>query len=244
VTTADAPAYSQAPPQINAGAAFTELIKAPGGWGAIAIGGLLYLLFPLIIPWLMAKGWLVHYGRAVAAGRQELPPWKFGYISEGARIWFAKFLYSLPVLAIGLPFFIGFIATVAASEAAGEEPDPQTVFAFMGGYFLFIAVSALYTFAYAAIKPAVDGVFVADNRVSSCVRPSRLKAIIRPHGASYLLAPVLVYALGLVAGFGFILCIVGIAFTTFYLAVIEFHFAGQLARSMPREGGSGGIAAA
>jgi hypothetical protein len=234
MTTADVPAYPQAPPQINAGAAFTELVKSPGGWGAIAIGGLMYLLFPLIIPWLIAKGWLVHYGRAVAEGRSEPPPWKFGYISEGARIWFAKFLYVLPVLAIGIPFFVGFIASIAAADASGDELDPGAAFAFMGGYMLFVAIAAIYGFAFAAIKPAVDGVFVADNRVSSCVRPSRLKAIIRPHGASYLLAPVLIYAVSLVVQFGILLCVVGLAFTIFYLGVIEFHFAGQLARSLPR----------
>lgn len=226
------PEAIQARPHIDVGAAFSELIKTPGGWGAIAIGGLLYLLFPLIIPWLVAKGWLVQYARSVASGNRELPPWKLGYASEGLRLWFAKLIYWLPVLAVGVPFMIGFIVSAAASETSGGEPGPEFL-AFLGGYFIFLIVFLLYSFAYAAIKPAIDGVFVADDRVSACLRPSRIKAMIRPHGASYLLAPVILYAVGMVAGIGVFLCVIGVAFTTFYLAVIEFHFAGQLARTTP-----------
>lgn len=229
VATAEIPRAT--PGSLEAGDAFTGLAKAPGGWGAITIGSVLYLFFFLVIPWLLARGWLVAYGRAVAAGETELPKWTLEYVWDGLRNVFVGLVYWLPMLVISSVLIVPLFVELVQSVSSGVEPSPDAFSRIFQGQLAFIGLSQLYQLAVAAIRPAADAVFVADDKVLPCLTPSRLKSVIRPFGGGYFLAPVIVYAVGLVAGFGILLCCVGVAATYFYLRAIEFHFAGQIARA-------------
>lgn len=228
VATAEIPQAANR--SLDVGEAFTGLAKARGGWGAVTVGGLLYLFSFLIVPWFLARGWLVVYGRGVAAGDPDLPKWKLEYVWEGLRNMFVGFVYWLPILIIGGALFTPFILEIGRSASQGLEPGNEVFSRMFRGQFAFFGLSQLYQLAVTAIRPAADAVFVADDRILPCFTPSRLKAAIRPFGAAYLLAPVIVYAAGLGAGLGILLCCIGLAFTTFYARAIEFNFAGQIAR--------------
>lgn len=219
---------SAAGKSIDAGAAFTHLWKAPGGKGAIVIGGLMYMLFFLLfIPMLIATGWTIDYGRAVARGETALPKWRFGQAWTGLRWLVVYLLYFLPIFVILVPLFV----PLMLADAAGREPGVASI----GLFFVAFAVIIVYQFGFLAILPAVQAIFIAENRIGPCFRPSLVRRAIQPFGWGFLVAPVLAYAAGAAASLGFILCFVGYFFTGFWSQAIAAHLAGQVAQPLVSE---------
>lgn len=208
-------------PSFDIRAAFAQLWESEGGKEAIAVGGLMYLLFPLLlIPPLVATGWQVEYGRMVSRGETELPRWRLGQAGIGLRLIAVGIGYFLPIYLLLAPFMVFLFAA--------DESQASAAF---GIFFAAAALANVFSLAVQAILPAVYAVFISENRIASCFRPTLIRNAMRPFGWSYLVAPLLIFAAGMVAGFGILLCIIGVFFTVFWSQAVSMHLAGQLART-------------
>ena len=193
----------------------------------------MWMLFPLLfIPPLIALGWTVHYGRGVARGEPGLPPWRFSYVADGFK-WFAvTFVYNLPVYVIAIPLYIAMFASFSSPDGV----DPGLAGKMLGRQFMVSGLIQFWSLAVSAIHPAIAGILIRNNSFTDCFRPSLIKAAIRPFGANYVIAPLLVLAASFGAAFGILLCCVGLFFTMFYAQTVLFHFGGQMAAALPAAG--------
>lgn len=215
------------PPVIDYSTPFRFLLNTPDGRNALLIGGLCLMgFFLLLIPPLIALGWLIQLSRNVARGSEELPPWKFSYIGEALRLWGATLLLIVPMYVVffGLILIPGFLA-----ESRGSEVNP---FPFTAGMLLMFGLMNVYIIAVVLLFPAIFAVFAVTGRFSDCFSPALIKSVIQRHGWPYLGVAAICYGVSSLAGLGMFLCCVGFFFTTFYVYALEFHFSGQLARAL------------
>lgn len=214
-------------PEIDFGASFSFLFRLEGGWRSIFLGGLLFLLFPLLlIPPIVAFGWAIATGRAVARGEESILPFEFGHFWDGLRLSLVVSVYYLPVLFLLLPTSL---ATLANPESAGLR----------GLFFLPSMVGQLYALAVSAILPAVYAVYIAEGTFGACFSPRLLGQVIRPRGWIYAGVAAISYGAQALSAFGFFLCLIGVFFTLFYAIVVTMHLSGQLARGLvtPKDAG-------
>lgn len=202
--------------------AFAYLFRRPGGWKVLMVGGIMLLFFWLVIPLLIVVGYFIALGRTVAEGRPDLPRFQFGLALDGLRALIVMLVYSLPMVAL---YMIAIVPMFLAEE--GEEPG-LWVFGSLGLFLLLFA----YGLALAAIQPAIYAVFIADGSIGACLSPSRLKEVIRHWRGTYVAAAAVVFGVSQLVGFGFILFLIGIVFTSFYFGAFAAHISGQLARPL------------
>lgn len=205
--------------------AFAYLFRRPGGWKALIVGGVLMLFFWLVIPLLVVVGYVVALGRTVAAGNQELPRFSIGMAADGLRAMVVMFIYSLPMFVL---YLVAIFPTFVAEEPGGDFESP---FLFFGSLGLFLVLFA-YGLALAAAQPAIFAVLIADGSIGACLTPSRLKSVVQYWRGTYVAAAAVIFGISQLVGFGFILLIIGIAFTAFYFAATTAHLSGQLARAL------------
>lgn len=208
--------------------------KVPRGWGVLAIGGVLLLFSWLIVPALIVMGYCVELGRRTAVGNYDLPRFRFGMIADGFKAAVVMLIYALPLYIVMAAVFVPLVVWASQHPDSTQQP-PQ----FLGGFFLLFPLVGLYGIALAGLQPAIFAVFIADGRIKSCLSPSRIKAVIRPHGGAYIGVAAILYGIALGAELGVIAAVIGVAFTFFYYLFVYACFAGQLARGVmaPPPGG-------
>ena len=189
----------------------------------LILGGILLLFSWLIVPLLVVIGYGVELGRVIAAGRQELPPFRLAQAGDGLRALVVMIGYFLPMFVV---YFVMMVPLFLFEEYG--EPPPFAFFGFFGVMLLLF----LYGVAMAFLQPAIFAVFIAEGSIGACFSPRRLKAVIRYWGGMYLGAAAVIFGIGQLAAFGFILFFVGVAFTYFYLMAFTAHISGQLARPL------------
>lgn len=200
----------------------------------LAIGGLLVLasVIPVvnIFTALVILGYSLRVLQNVAEGvEQPLPEWDdwAGDWVKGLMVALAYLIYSIPVLLVS-----GFSWAVSAISVYG---DPSQAEGLLGVCLAGLScLAGLWGVAEAVVLPAAMINYAAEAEFGSFFRFGELFRFIRDNFGNYIVAILLIIVAQFVAGFGVILCVIGVFFTSFWSSLVSAHLLGQVkAEAMP-----------
>lgn len=214
------------PPQIDFAAAFSHVWKMPGAKGFIFTGGLLYLLFFLIVPLFILSGYPISAARALHAGEPLPPAWKWSHAVDGLKLF-------VVTMAIGLPFMLlAALIFVPSILSLGPQATETEILQTTSGWVALTAVSQILGLLFTAIQPAILAILARTGRVGEAFKVSNYSALMKTFGFGYLLAPLAFFVSGILGGLGLLACLVGVLFTGFYAITIQTHIVYQLIDGM------------
>jgi hypothetical protein len=176
-------------------------------------------LIPLIGQFAL-MGWMVELTRRVIRGDAEpLPDWADfgGILVLGLKMFVIGFVYALPLIIFALP--MGVMSALLDNESA------VALYTFVMMCFSCFAV--IYGLALAYFFPAAVGELAATDDLGAAINPTKIIAHVRAAPSAYLLALLGTIVAGFLAGFGIILCFVGVIFTIVYAYAVQGHLYGQ-----------------
>ncbi|MCU0502744.1 MAG: DUF4013 domain-containing protein [Anaerolineae bacterium] len=222
------------------GKAFTFMFDDPNWLRKLGIGTLVGLLgimlMPIligVIPLIMVTGYCLDALRNVAEGREfPMPEWnEWGnFLIRGLKLIAAFFVWSLPLLLVGIPLGLG--AALAGNQSdAGPAIGAllmmcASCLTFLWGLFLLLISPAIY------IRLAVTG------RLGAAFEIGKLWVLTRDNLGNVILALILVFVAGLIAAIigslGLLLLCVGFLITvplaTLWQYLVQAHLFGQIGR--------------
>ena len=214
------------PPQIDFTAAFSHVWKMPGAKGFIFTGGLLYLLFFLIVPLFILSGYPISAARALHAGEPLPPAWKWSHAVDGLKLF-------VVTIAIGLPFMLlAALIFVPSILRLGPEATEGEIVQMTSGWVARTGVSQLVGLVFTAIQPAILAILARTGRIAEAFKITNYSDLMKTFGFGYLLAPLAFFVSGILAGLGLLACLVGVLFTGFYAITIQTHIVYQLVDGM------------
>jgi len=173
-----------------------------------------------IVGQIAVLGWLIEITARVIRGESDpMPKWEDfgGLFMSGLKAFALGFIFGLPLMIIAFPAAI--IDTLVDSESAA------VVFSLLLA--CLSCLSIIYGLALAFIIPAAYGELAATGSLASALNIGTLIERIRKAPAAYLLAFLGILVASFLAGFGVILCFVGVLFTGAYAYAVEAHLFGQ-----------------
>ncbi len=173
-----------------------------------------------IVGQIAVLGWLIEITARVIRGESDpMPKWEDfgGLFMSGLKAFALGFIFGLPLMIIAFPAAI--IDTLVDSESAA------VVFSLLLA--CLSCLSIIYGLALAFIIPAAYGELAATGSLGSALNIGTLIERIRKAPAAYLLAFLGIFVASFLAGFGVILCFVGVLFTGAYAYAVEAHLFGQ-----------------
>jgi hypothetical protein len=195
----------------------------------ILIGGIITLI-PILGSMLIA-GYAVEVVRRAfaASGADELPDWDDigGYLVNGLVLAAGLFLWLLPLIFLIACVAGGIAIAVSASgDDAVAALSGLILFGLMGLFFLIVVVWS------AVLLPVLIGRYAVEGRLGAMFDFDNIVDEIRSIGVMPLLLLVVLYFVSVfIAQLGLLLCLVGVAFTTFYSYVVLAHGVGQVYRA-------------
>ena len=165
-------------------------------------------------------GWMVELTRRVIRGDAEpLPDWADfgGILVLGLKMFVIGFVYSLPLILIVLP--MGIFSSFIDNDSAAA------IYSFV--MMCFSCFAMIYGLALAFFFPAAVGELAVTDNLGEAINPTNIIAHIRAAPNAYLLAFLGTIVAGFLAGFGIILCFIGIIFTAVYAYAVQGHLYGQ-----------------
>ncbi len=176
-------------------------------------------LIPLIGQFALI-GWMVELTRRVIRGDAEpLPDWADfgGILVLGLKMFVIGFVYALPLMFISIPMAI--FDSLIDSESAAALYTVVTM--------CFSCFALIYGLALAFFFPAAVGELAASDDLGAAINPKNIIAHVRAAPNAYFLALLGTIVAGFLAGFGIILCFVGLIFTAVYAYAVQGHLYGQ-----------------
>ena len=173
-----------------------------------------------IVGQIAVLGWLIEITARVIRGESDpMPKWEDfgGLFMSGLKAFALGFIFGLPLMII--PFPAAIIDMLVDSESAA------VVFSLLLA--CLSCLSIIYGLALAFIIPAAYGELAATGSLGSALNIGTLIERIRKAPAAYLLAFLGIFVASFLAGFGVILCFVGVLFTGAYAYAVEAHLFGQ-----------------
>ena len=222
------------------GKAFTFMFADPNWLRKLGIGTLVGLLgivlMPIligVIPLIMVMGYTLDALRNVAEGKEfPMPEWnEWGsFLIRGLKLIVAFFVWSLPLLLVGIPLGLG-------AAFAGNQSDAGPAI----GALLMVCASCL-TFLWGLflllISPAIYIRLAVTGRLGAAFEIGKLGALTRDNLGNVILALILVFVAGLIAAvvgsLGMLLLCVGFLITvplaTLWQYLVQAHLFGQIGR--------------
>ncbi|MBE9478838.1 MAG: DUF4013 domain-containing protein [Chloroflexi bacterium] len=176
-------------------------------------------LIPLIGQFAL-MGWMVELTRRVIRGDAEpLPDWADfgGILVLGLKMFVIGFVYALPLILIALP--MGIFSSFTDNDSAAA------IYSFV--MMCFSCFAMIYGLALAFFFPAAVGELAVTDNLGEAINPTNIIAHVRAAPNAYLLAFLGTIVAGFLAGFGIILCFIGIIFTAVYAYAVQGHLYGQ-----------------
>jgi uncharacterized protein DUF4013 len=189
------------------GDAFGWAFRDPAWVGKIAVQGLITII--PIVGWIATAGWLMMSFENARSGRNELPPAGF-HLGRGIYIFL---VYAIYVIVLNIPTFIlnsigGHTVQTSQGFNYSFGSPLGSLWQFLTSLFLaFIAPSVIVMVYHHGFAGGFDlgGIWkYATNNVSNSV-----------------IAGLVFYVSGLIAGLGIIACCIGVFFTIVYAVSIE-----------------------
>ena len=199
------------------------------GIGILVAGLVLsWLVIPAIVAGLLVGGYSLEITRRVIRGDSEvLPAWEdWGQlIIDGLQVALIGLVYALPIIILAI--FVSVPMEVMADYAATRS---GLGFVEMLSVFVSVALSCfnfLWAIVISLVLPAAIGRFAAEGELSSAFRFGEIIALVRDNLATYAITAVMVWATGIMAGLGLLLCLIGVFFTAVYAELVTGHLYGQ-----------------
>ncbi len=212
---------------LDIGRAFQFMFEDPEWIKKILIGGIVSLI-PIVN--FATLGYMLEVIKNVADGNpRPLPDWNnFGTL-------FMKGLYAfVGVLVLSLPLILVWCCIIAVSTALGGSSGSSSDSSTSGIIGVVISclscLMVLYGIALAVYSYAALTRFALSGQLSTFWDFRGTLALIQSNLSGYLIALVMTIVASFIAGFGTILCFVGVLFTTFWAQLFSGHLFGQFAR--------------
>lgn len=216
---------------MDVGRAFTFAFEDPNWLKKLLIGGA--LLFIPVFGWLVVGGYWMRIIRGAYQGDDTpLPEWDqlgddFVLGLKGAValfVWWLPFLVVLlTFVCLSIPFWIAANTNNGAATALFAIPS-------LIGWTGVSLASVLFQVVMLAIQPLIIGRIAVSGELADGFRAREILREIRLAPIPLLIVVALEYGIRSVTGFGILICIVGLAFTTFAGFVLLSHLYGQLRR--------------
>lgn len=209
---------------MDIGKAFSYVFEDEQWITKVLIGGLFVLASIVLIGIPFLLGYVVALIRNVMAGSERpLPEWdelgeKF---TEGLILAIIFFVWSLPMILFDgfLGALIGILGTTASSNAGGLVAVLT---------FLIWVVSFLWGLVIALFTPAIMVQFAQKPEFSSGFAFADLWRFTADNIGNIIIAILIYWVAGIIAGLGVILCVVGVLFTSFWSYLVVGHLIGQV----------------
>lgn len=210
---------------MDVGRSISYVFEDPDWIKKVLIGGLLSLI--PVFGWFVVLGYWIRVAQNVSNGHDlPLPLWDDfgGDFIRGAKAWLAVMVWAIPLIILFLCGWIPF-------AVAGNRSGPVSALAALFGIG-FYGIGSLLAIAIAFITPVIVGRVVGRDSVAAAFEFSQIVSEARSHVVPLLIIVGMTLVLRFVAGFGIILCGVGLLFTTFMSYVMLSHLYGQFWRSL------------
>lgn len=190
----------------------------------VAIGILLAgaVLFFLIIPPILAAILLSGYGveitRRVIKGKTPvLPEWTdWGQLFlDGLLVTIIGVVYALPIIILGICLGIPI-------GIAGEESAVAVAFGL-----ILDCLNFLWAIVMSFLLPAAIAFFVKEGDLAAAFRFGEIWSFVRGNLNTYLVTAIMIWAVGLMAGLGFLVCLIGWLVAIPYAEFVTGYLYGQ-----------------
>lgn len=200
--------------------AFSFVFDDPDWVKKIIIGGIVSLI--PVIGWFLVLGYMVAVGRNVIRDNpQPLPDWAdFGqFLVDGLYAFIISLVYSLPILVVLCLVMLPAMAIGGAFDADGDMGAIGAL-----GVCCFTAFSVIYGIVMGWLfLPAGLARYADTGDMMSALRFGEVWEISRANPVVFLMALIVAWIASFVAGFGVILCFIGVLFTGFYSQCVTGH---------------------
>ena len=218
---------------LNIGRVLGYMFEDPEWVKKVLIGGLL-LLIPIIGIALDFGYFISHYKNMKSGKDIPLPEWKnFGNLfKNGIKFFGAIFIYAFPVIFLEIIYFgIQIYNIYLFVNTSGQK----NLYIMHGKIFLLPLVGMfiyffiiLYSFFLNFIIPGIIIEFTENFSISDCLKLSEIFPMIKENFLSFFIVFILFFAINMMASIGFLLCCVGILFTSFIGIGMYFRLVSEL----------------
>ena len=220
---------------MDIGKAFTYIFDDEDWLTKVLLGGLFSLLSGILIGIPFIVGYFLETLKNVYLGQpRPLPNWGDGMgamFAKGIKAMVGILIWSLPIIVLSC-VFAAISGPLSAALPSGNSSAGQ------GAAGLFVAVSLcfncliiLYSLALTVMMPAALMKFAVDENLSAFWAFRDLFSFISRNLSNYIIAIIVYWVASFVAGFGVILCIIGVFATTFWSMLVSAHLFGQVYRN-------------
>jgi len=222
---------------MDIGKSFTYVFEDPNWIMKVLIGGIVSII-PIVN--FAAIGYMLTTLKNVADGQaQPLPEWgNFGdYFMKGLYAFIGILVYFLPMILIWCCMFaVGFAGGIGASSAGRSSSD--AIGGVMGIVILCLqCIMGLYALVAAITLWAPMTRFAMSQNQLSIFWDFRGNfELISKNIANYIIALLIAWVATFVAGFGIILCVIGVFFTSFWAQLVNAHVFAQFWRAAQGQG--------
>ncbi|MBC7263978.1 MAG: DUF4013 domain-containing protein [Chloroflexi bacterium] len=187
------------------------------------VGGILTII-PIVN--FVVIGYVLQLLKNVRDGvERPMPNWdNFGdYFMKGLMVVIAVIIYAIPIILLSCVSG----AFSAALGGRGQEGVRGLAALFTSAVG---CLSSLWGLLLAVVLPAAVVKYAEADELSAFFRFGDIFSFITKDLGTYIIVIILSYLAHFVAGFGVILCFVGVIFTAFWASLVQGHLLGQLAR--------------
>jgi len=216
---------------MDIGSAFTFMFDDENWVGKLAIGGGIafgaVILSPILVGLVLffpLMGYMLETIKNIRDGQTKLPEWTdFGNLFvKGLMLFLITLVYQIPVILL---------ACIAGGLNAGmAQADADVAQALSIVAICLSCLQIVVSLLVSAIMPAAWIRYAQYDTFGSAFQFGEIFRFITANIGNYIIAVLLTWVAGLLAGLGLILCIVGVFFTMFWSMLVSANLYGQLAR--------------
>jgi hypothetical protein len=218
---------------MDIGKSFTYAFEDPNWIMKILIGGIV-LLIPIVN--FAVYGYMLTTLKNVADGQPNpLPEWSdFGaHFMKGLYAFVGILVYFLPAIVVYCCVFALSFGVSAAAGAAGGRDAGNAAASLLGLITLCLQclVGIYALFAGLTLYAPLTRFAMSANQLSIFWDFRGNLDFIMKNLTNYIIALLIAWVASFIAGFGIILCFVGVLFTSFWATTVGAHVFGQLWRN-------------
>lgn len=210
---------------MDIGKAFSFVFDDENWIVKVLIGGILGLI--PFVGQILVFGYGLEVMKNVMQGQSRpLPEWDDwgGKLVKGIMYFVISFVYALPIVILAVCFglLMGAIGALGSGDVADVAGSLGGIC--VGGFaFLYGILMTL------ALPPAI-GRYLETDDLGAAFRFGEVFALVRDNVGAWIIALVLTWLAGLIAGLGIILCVVGVIFTVFWANLVMMYLWGDAYR--------------
>ncbi len=208
------------------GKSFTYVFDDQDWVSKVLIGGILSLI-PVVN--LVVVGYALKALKNVAEGAERpLPAWDDfgGYFVKGLVSALGAMVWALPIIITGL---VGGIISAVTGYGSAETTRVSTATALC--IWSLSCVSGIWGLFLSLVLPAAITEYAIHGNFGAFFRFGDIFNFIKANIGNYIIAILLAWVAQFVAGFGVILCIIGVIVTEFWATLVGSHLLGQVRRN-------------